>query len=267
MNVDDRSSHTISESPAAAQLAVDKRAFQLAGALMIAGAVLANVSFTLLGSSFNYPDILEEPAGDILRQFKADSGSISAMFVVLALASALLIPIAWFSRKLIAPHRHRARQVMLVAGVAAGVVQVVGLLRWPLLVPHFADIVANPASTVAARADAIDSFKTIHTVLGGVIGEAFGYTLTATWTIAMVVGVARRPGRWFAPLGIGSAVLIATGLLEPLGLPGAGFANFIGYVAWSLWMIGYGISLLRHPASEVITRITPPSGMPSHAHA
>lgn len=248
-------------------MALDKRAVRVAGALMIAGAVLANVSFTLLGSSFSYPDILDEPAGDILRQFNADAGSISAMFVVLALASALLIPIAWFSRNLIAPHRHRARQVMVVAGVAAGVVQVVGLLRWPLLVPHYADIVANPASTAAARGDAIDSFKTLNTVLGGVVGEAFGYTLTATWTIAMIVGIARRPGRWFAPLGIGSAVLIATGLLEPLGLPGAGLANFIGYIAWSLWMISYGISLLRHPTATVATRARHSRRMPSRAYA
>jgi hypothetical protein len=174
------------------------------------------------------------------------------LFAVLALASALLVPIAWFSRRLIATDRGSIRRVMVVAGLAAGVVQVVGLLRWPLLVPHLADIVADPATSDAARADAIDTFQTLHTYLGGVIGEAFGYALTATWTLAMVAGVARRPGRWFAPLGAAAALLIATGLLEPLGVPGAGLTNFVGYIGWSAWIIGFGIFLLRHGADHMV---------------
>jgi len=219
---------------------------------MITAAVLANVVFILLGSRFSYPDILGEPAPDILRQFDADAFAIAALFTGLAVASALLVPIAWSSRHLIAADRPRARQVMVVAGIAAGVVQVIGLLRWALLVPHLANVVADPATTAAARTDAVGSFTTFHTYLGGLVGETFGYALTATWTLAMVIGVARRPGRWFAPLGAASAVLIAAGLVEPLGIPGAGSANFIGYIAWSAWLVGFATSLLRHKAANVV---------------
>ena len=242
---------------------MNTRPLRVAGALMIAGAVLVNVGFILLGSRFNYPDVLDEPATDILREFHADAGTIGGLFTGLAVASGLLIPIAWFSRHLIAADRSRARSIMVAAGIAAGVVQVIGLLRWPLLVPHYADLVADPATSVAARADAIDTFKTLHTYLGGLVGEAFGYALTATWTLAMVTGVAvgRRPGRWFVPLGIASAVLIAIGVLEPL-VSGAGFANFVGYVAWSLWMVGFGLSLIRPRrvdfASGNVVAVPPP---------
>ena len=225
---------------------MNTRSVRVVGALMIAGAVLANVGFILLGSRFNYPAVLDEPAGNILRTFQGGAAPIRALFVVLATASALLIPIAWFGRDLIA--RSGIRRLMVFAGIAAGLVQVAGLLRWPLLVPHLADVATNSTTTAAARADAIDTFKTLHTYLGGLVGEAFGYALTATWTTAMVVGVVRRPGRWFAPLGGASAVLIATGLLEPLGVPGAGFTNFLGYIAWSIWMVAFGVSLLRHAA-------------------
>lgn len=136
---------------------------------------------------------------------------------------------------------------MVIAGIAAGIVQVIGLMRWPLLIPNLADTVADPAASAAAKADAIDTFQTLHTYLGGIVGERLGYALTATWTLAISFSIARRPGRWFAPLGIASAFLIATGLLEPLGIAAAGLANFIGYSAWSIWMIGFGIWLLRHP--------------------
>lgn len=233
---------------------MNTRPLRVTGALMIAGAVLATVGFTLLGSRFNYPDVLDEPATDILGAFHADALLIGALFAGLAVGSALLIPIAWFGRHLIADDRSRTRRLMVAAGIGAGVVQVIGLMRWPLLVPNLADTVADPATSPAARADAVDTFQTLHTYLGGLVGEAFGYALTATWTLAMVAGVAgvRRPGRWFAPLGVASAVLIATGLLEPLGVPGAGFANFVGYIAWSIWVVAFGISLLRARKADTV---------------
>jgi len=93
---------------------------------MIAGAVLATVGFSLLGSRFNYPAVLDEPAADILRAFDADALPIGALFAGLAVGSALLIPIAWLGRHLIAPDRSRTRRLMVAAGIGAGVVQVIG---------------------------------------------------------------------------------------------------------------------------------------------
>ena len=40
-------------------------------ALMIAAAVLANVAFTGLGAVFDYPDVLNQPADDVLASFRA----------------------------------------------------------------------------------------------------------------------------------------------------------------------------------------------------
>ncbi len=43
---------------------------KLTAALLILAAVLANVGFTALGSIFNYPDVLDEPAGQVLASFR-----------------------------------------------------------------------------------------------------------------------------------------------------------------------------------------------------
>jgi hypothetical protein len=221
------------------------RSIQVAGGLMVGAAVLANVGFTMLGSRFGYPDVLTEPARDVLTTFDADAAVIGALFTTLAVASALLIPIAWLTRRLIAPGR--TRQVMVASGIAAGVVQVIGLLRWPLLVPHLAGVATDPTSSAAEQSHAIDLFETFHDLLGGLIGETFGYALTAIWTVALVYGLRHRFGRWFAPVGMVSAVLVATGLIEKLGVEAAGLTNFVGYIVWSVWIVALGVALIHRP--------------------
>src|SRR4051812_21594178 len=122
---------------------------KLTAALLILAAVLANVGFTALGSIFNYPDVLDEPAGDVLASFREHEGAVSAWFAVLALAAALLAPIAIGVARL---SRIRAMRVAVWVGIAAAVVQVTGLLRWPILVPGYASDAASAHAAAAAAA-------------------------------------------------------------------------------------------------------------------
>ena len=67
---------------------------KVTAALLIVAAVLANLAFTALGSIFDYPDVLDEPAGDVLASFREHEGAVSAWFTVLAFSAALMAPIA-----------------------------------------------------------------------------------------------------------------------------------------------------------------------------
>jgi hypothetical protein len=100
-------------------------------ALLIAAAVLTNVAFTALGTVFTYPDVLGEPPEDILVPFRASQTAVVAWFTVLALSAALFAPIAVGVGQLSA---RGAKRVAVPVGIAAAVVQVIGLSRWPLLV-------------------------------------------------------------------------------------------------------------------------------------
>jgi Domain of unknown function (DUF4386) len=203
---------------------------KLTASLLIVAAVLANVAFTALGSIFNYPDVLDEPAGQVLAAFRDDQGAVSAWFGVLALSAALLAPVAIGVGRL---SSHRAMRLAVPVGIAAAVVQVVGLLRWPLLVPGY-----------AADGNA-DAFRTASDILGTAIGETVGYLLTATWTALVIVALGRRyAGRWFQLLGAASAALVLVGVLSPLGLPVIDTANFLGYVLWSVWLIAFAVVIL-----------------------
>ena len=232
-------------------------------AAMIAAALLATAGFIALGAIFDYPAVLDQPAADVLAQFAAHQAAVSVWFGVLALAAALLAPIAVGVARLganglgvnrprpagadspAAPGGGRSagdvwlRRAMPF-GVAAAVVQVVGLLRWPTLVPVFAAEAASTDPNLAAAGRA--GFTTASTVLGTVVGETAGYLLSATWTLLVVGGLGRGyAGRWFHLLGLVSALLVVTGVLAPLNVPFADKSTFVGYVLWSVWLVWFGL--------------------------
>jgi uncharacterized protein DUF4386 len=214
---------------------------KLTAITLIAAALLTNAGFTALGTIFNYPDVLKEPTGEILDRFREHQSSVSIWFAVLAASAALFAPIAVGIGKL---RDDRWMKLAVPAGIAAAVVQVVGLLRWPLLVPGFA---SDATSTNAATAaNARDHFDTAHTILGTVIGETFGYLLTAAWTLLVVASLgARFAGRVFAALGTISAIMILLGVFSPFDLAVIDTVNFAGYVLWSVWLIWLAIAVLR----------------------
>jgi hypothetical protein len=220
---------------------------KLTAALLILAAVLANVAFTALGSVFNYPDVLNEPAGEVLAAFRDNRGAISGWFSVLALSAALLAPVAVGVGRL---SSRRAMRIAVPVGIAAAVVQVIGLLRWPILVPGYASDAASGNAGVASAAR--DSFTTASDILGTALGETLGYLLTAAWTVLVIVALERRyAGRWFQVLGVVSAALVLVGVLSPLGLPVIDTANFFGYVLWSVWLIAFAVVIVVHERRRV----------------
>src|SRR4051794_37090844 len=213
---------------------------RLTAFLLISAAVLATLAFTALGSIFNYPDVLDEPAGKVLASFHDHQGAVCAWFTVVGLSAALLTPIAIGVVRLSAA---RTTPLATWAGIGAAVVQVVGLMRWPLLVPGYASDAVGGSPSVAANAR--DSFSTASDILGTGIGETLGYFLTATWTVLVLVALGRHfAGRWFRVLGFAAAALVLVGVVSPLDLPGVDAANFIGYILWSAWLIAFGVLML-----------------------
>ena len=50
--------------------------------------------------------------------------------------------------------------------------------------------------------------------------------------------------RWIRILGLVSAVLVATGVVVPLGVDVASLTNFVGYLLWTAWLICLAAHLL-----------------------
>ena len=209
----------------------------VAAASMTSAALLATAGFTVLGSVFDYPNILKEPTATILATYREHATAVSAWFLVLAVSAALLAPAGMALGRLVGG---RLGRWVAGVGIAAAVVQVVGLSRWVLFVPGLSRDAQDPARA----AEATRTFETLHTWLGEALGETVGYALTATFTVLVIRGLAGLP-RWVRWFGAAAAALVATGVLIPLGLDLAELTNFAGYVAWSVWLLVLSVVLLR----------------------
>jgi hypothetical protein len=137
----------------------------------------------------------------------------------------------------------------------AGLTQVLGLIRWPFLVPELARTFLDPAASEATQAAALTVFAAFHQYAGVAIGEHLGYLFTGAWTLVIAGAMLTAPmfRSWLGWVGIAAALGILIGLLEPAGIAVAGTINAVAYAAWSLWLGGVGVSLLRAQPEVVQT--------------
>lgn len=209
--------------------------------------VAFNVFFTLLSVTFEYPDILREPTGYVLRSFDAGGSGLVAIWYGFMLTAVLFVPLAVLMHKILAREDTPYMAVATAFGVVAGVVQFLGLVRWPFLVPYLADVYLDPASSGATRESVAVVFQAFNQYAGVGVGENLGYLFTALWTLLVALAMfgSALPFRmWLGLLGIVSAAGVLVGIFEPAGFGSAANVVVLGYILWSIWLALTGIFLL-----------------------
>lgn len=220
---------------------------RFAGLLLVLVPVAFTVCFTLLQIQFEYPDILRQPTADVLTKFQAGGSGLITVWYALTLSAVLFIPAVVLVHRLLATQETPATLWVASAfGVVAGLVQTLGFLRWPFLVPHLAQAYLAPESSEAQRAAAAMVFEAFHRYAGMGVGEHLGYLSTSVWTFLVALLMLRAPlfGRWLGLSGMVLAVGVATGLLEPAGWELAGAINALSYLAWAVWLVAVGVTVL-----------------------
>ena len=76
---------------------------RLAGVLLILTPIAFNLLFTLLSVTFEYPDILREPAGYVLERFDAGGAGLIATWYGFMLTAVLLVPLAVLVHRVLGP--------------------------------------------------------------------------------------------------------------------------------------------------------------------
>jgi len=224
----------------------------VAGILLLALPIAFNVAFGVLASTFDYPDILRRPTPEVLAKFRQGGTKLLLWWWIFALTAAALVPLA----VLLAQTLDNADETLLILGATIGVlaalVQLLGLIRWPFLIPYLARVDADPDTSPAQRQAVDIVFQSFHRYLGVAVGEHLGYLLTGTWTVLVGIAFTQTtvtPG-WVGIPGIIIGAVLAlcslefVGPAERNGWKLAGTLTPITYIAWSLWLVSAGIALL-----------------------
>jgi hypothetical protein len=225
---------------------------QLTGLLFVATPVTMLAAFTLLQVNFEYPAILRQPAGYVLERFQAGGAGLLATWYLFALSAAVFIPLAVMVHQVLKPDAPPYLSAATASGVTAGLVQVLGLIRWPFLVPALAQTYLDPAATPAQREAAALVFQAFNVYAGAAVGEHLGYLFTAGWTVLISLALWRSSlaWPWLGGVGLLAGLGILAGVLEPLGVPGAGAVNAVAYTVWAIWLVALGVIWLRPAAGR-----------------
>jgi uncharacterized protein DUF4386 len=222
----------------------------VAGLFLIAVPIGFNVTFTLLARSFSYPDILRQPAGSILTRFSAGGTKLVVQWWAFALTALMMVPVVVLMGSVFAIGP--LRTLALATGLLSALVQTLGLMRWPFVVPLLARRYVDPRATQTQRESAELLFEALHRYLGVGVGEHLGYLFTGAWTILTGILVLSSPAfpAWLGWLAIPIGVSLLIGALEfvganePKGWSVAERLTPIAYIAWSLWLVACGVALL-----------------------
>jgi len=165
----------------------------MAGVVLIAVPILFNAGFTMLAERFDYPDVLRRPTHEVLERFRAGGATLILIWWAFALSAVLFGALAVLLAIAVDDADPTVVILGAVVGVIASLVQFLGLIRWPFLVPYLARV-AGDAEPDSPRGQAVDVvFQAFNRYLGVAVGEHLGYAFTGIWSILAGVALMTRP--------------------------------------------------------------------------
>ena len=164
-----------------------------AGILLIALPVAFNAVFAALAATFDYPDILRRPTAEVLERFNAGGTRLIVLWWVFALTAVALAPLAVLVSSALYEASVTLRYLAAMLGVLAALVQFLGIIRWPFLVPYLARVSTDPDTSPAQR-EAVDVvFQSFNRYLGVAVGEHLGYLFTGGWSVLAGLAMTQSP--------------------------------------------------------------------------
>jgi hypothetical protein len=235
------------------------------GALFVAGAVLFAVAATVLSSTFDWPDILREPADVVLPSFS--DGGTNLVWIWFATAwtyGILAVPILLLPAAL-GRREDPVLRVASLVGATSVLLSLIGFLRWVFVVPPLARMYAGGDAGSQAAVEA--AWIAQHQYGGALLGEHLGQLLAVAWSVTLSIIILRTRvlPRWLGVVGLVVSVLYLLNQGDILatavpGFPVLDLAGLLGSTGWGLWVAALGVVLmLRRPAVPSVTHGARPS--------
>jgi hypothetical protein len=222
------------------------------GTLFVAGALSFGAAATVLSSTFDWPDILRQPADVVLPAFAAGGTSLVWTWFATAWTYAILIVPILLLPTVLARRWDPVLRVATYVGATSVVLSLIGFLRWVFVVPPLADSYLTGDATTRAALDA--AWTAQHQFGGALLGEHLGQLLAVAWSVALSVIILRTRvlPRWLGVAGLVVSALYLTNQGDILATAVPGFpvwdlGGFIGSTAWGLWVAALGVMVLLRP--------------------
>lgn len=226
---------------------------RVTGALFVVSALAFAAAATTLSVTFDWPDILREPASVVLPAFVAGGPGLVWIWFATAWTYGLLaVPVLLLPAAL-GLRDHPVMRVATYAGAASVLLSLIGFLRWVFVVPPLASSYVRGDVTTQAAVDA--AWTAQHQFGGALLGEHLGQLLVIAWSVALSVIILRSGilPRWLGAAGFVVSVIYLLNQGDILATAVPGFpvwdlAGLLGSTGWGLWVAALGVCVLIRSA-------------------
>jgi hypothetical protein len=224
----------------------DRGTIRAGGFALVAGAIAFMAVFAYLAARFNYPDVLDGTAPDVLPALIATGSAGRAAWAFYALLPLIWIPAgAGAFHALYRTGEGPMRVAMHFATVAA-LAMMLGLMRWPSI--HWELALAYIASPHEQRGTIDALFLGLNRYLGNYIGEFLGEMSMSLFFAISGRAMLRSGGgfpRWIGWFALVTAAAGLVGMFRNVTSAVAIVAEANNYLL-PAFMIVFGVSLLRY---------------------
>ena len=228
---------------------------RVTGALFLIGALSFAAAATVLSTTFDWPDILRQPADVVLTEFAAGGPSLVWTWFATAWTYAILVVPILLLPTALGRRDDAALWVASFAGAISVVLALIGFLRWVFVVPPLARLYQE--GDAANRSAVAAAWLAQHQFGGALLGEHLGQLLGIGWsvTVSIIVLRTRVLPRWLGAVGllVSALYLFNQGDILATALPNFpvfDLAGLIGSTGWGLWVAALGVTLILRPRAK-----------------
>lgn len=229
-----------------------RNATVLGGWALIFGAVAFTAVFTYLAINFDYPDVLDGRAVEVLPALRAGGVPMRAVWAVYAFLPLAFIPAGIGTYHALKSADEGLMRLGMHLATVSALASMLGLMRWPSI--HWTLAAFYEGAEPAQQAVISAIFDGLNLYLGNYIGEFLGELAFGLWFLLTAVTMlgARHFPRWMAYFGLIAAAL---GLIQMFRnvtdavLP----ANTVFNYLLPLWLIVLGVGVLRYGTEQQTT--------------
>lgn len=222
-------------------------AVRAGGWALILAAILFVAVFSYLAATFDYPDVLDRPAPEVLPRLLALGATGRAVWALYALIPLLLVPAgagAAIALRGAAPGAARSGAGFAIVSAFS---MMLGLLRWPSI--QWTIGRAHATASPSERAALETVFAGLNSYLGNFIGEFVGELALNLFFLLTAYAFLRSPDRprW---IGIAGACVALVGFAAMFRnvTTAVGAIAEANNIVLPLWLVVFGVVLARERA-------------------